>query len=62
MNFEEMTRPLTEEEWPHMYLKVTQDKRFKLFGLSIQNILDVKFYLDCWMKTPQDLRKDVPKP
>ena len=59
--FDEMTSPFTDEEWPHMYLRVINDKRFALWGLSSKDILDVKFHLDCWNKTAQDLRNEVPR-
>lgn len=59
--FDEMHRPLSDAEWAHWYLRAISDPRFKVFGLSLKDILDLRFHLDCWEKTPQDLRKDVPR-
>lgn len=58
--WDEMNRPLSNEEWAHWYMRVISDPRFRVFGLTRGDILDVKFHLDCWKKTAQDLRKDVP--
>lgn len=53
--------PISDRDWPHLYLKVIDDKRFTVFGLDIRNLLDISFHLKCWNKTPEDLKKDVPR-
>ena len=59
--FDDMRKPIPEEEWASLYLRVVHDPRFAVFGLSLRDILDVSFHLKCWKKTAQDLKQDVPK-
>lgn len=59
--FDEANMPYTDKEWATAFLKVINDPRFRVFGLTLNDMLDVRFHLDCWNKTPQDLKKDVPQ-
>lgn len=59
--YDETRRPFTEEEWPYVYLKVINDPRFRVYGLTLKDVLDVTFHLKCWKKTAQELREEVPR-
>lgn len=59
--FDEMHRPLADMEWNRSYLRVVTDPRFKVCGLTVQDIVDISFHLNCWNKTAQDLRDEVPR-
>lgn len=39
--------------------RVVMDPNFKLFGLDKNDILDLKFYLDCTLKTPQQMKAEA---
>lgn len=59
--WDEMHKPFTDEEWAIYFIRVINDPRFKIWGLTKEDIFDVKFYLDCWNKTPQQLKEEVPR-